>query len=487
MSTTTGRRDFPAQNEGAKHAAPSTGYNTKAEADDARTKLAKLKDTSKKLTTILISLGSGGLAFTCVNVTIFATDNHVSSWIAWLLDPLVSLALVAVLWADGVFTEIGGYKPRGWPFILRWFAGLTTWLMNCWDSLYPKEYGFTGIPEHPHAAGIVLHSAIPILVIVLSEAIAGYRKFVSTRGAEIQAVIDSYEAGLKVAAQIVADEKAAEKAEEKRRQQAEDDRARKAYDQEQADKRAARKRQEEREEKERDNALEKERLRIAGEAEAARTKALGEVERVKAEAQAAVVAAQSEAKIKAEQAAAQIEMDKLRFATDLTAEQDEARRERLRKEKEEAEAKEEADRVLAEEKAAAEAARSARLAAEEEAHRENDALIRAARREAARAAAAAESAEAGESDADTGADGMSREERDEQRRHAVEYAAKLQVAEKTITTKALGELYGRGPTWGRERWAEAGQRLKTDDIFNKRMQDLVDETEAGEKMAAAGH
>ncbi|MEU7161375.1 hypothetical protein [Streptomyces chrestomyceticus] len=77
------------------------------------------------------------MAFTCVNVTTFAVQHHVRGWVAWMLDPLASLALLTVLYVDGVLAEQGDRRASGWPFVLRWFAGLLTWIMNCWQSLYP--------------------------------------------------------------------------------------------------------------------------------------------------------------------------------------------------------------------------------------------------------------------------------------------------------------------------------------------------------------
>ncbi|MFA7762207.1 hypothetical protein [Streptomyces sp. NRRL S-448] len=66
----------------------------------------------------------------------FAIDHHVSPWIAWLLDPMVAVALGTVLIFDGRLSEYGLY-PSGWASVLHWFAGLGTWVMNCWTSPAP--------------------------------------------------------------------------------------------------------------------------------------------------------------------------------------------------------------------------------------------------------------------------------------------------------------------------------------------------------------
>lgn len=155
--------------------APAPRAVTAEDADKARKAIADLERTERLVTTVLVVLGLGGLIFTAVNVTLFAIDHHTHPGIAWMLDPLVSLALLGVLFIDGKLAA-HGYKPNGWPFVLRWFAGLSTWLMNCWASLYP-DGKFTGWPDHADPAGLLLHSVIPFLVILLAEAGAGYRKF----------------------------------------------------------------------------------------------------------------------------------------------------------------------------------------------------------------------------------------------------------------------------------------------------------------------
>ncbi|MFG2234392.1 hypothetical protein ACGFNX_31125 [Streptomyces sp. NPDC048723] len=43
----------------------------------------------------------------------FAIDHHVSPWIAWLLDPMVAVALGTVLIFDGRLSEYGLYPSGG--------------------------------------------------------------------------------------------------------------------------------------------------------------------------------------------------------------------------------------------------------------------------------------------------------------------------------------------------------------------------------------
>ncbi|WP_246361266.1 hypothetical protein [Haloechinothrix aidingensis] len=103
-----------------------------------------------------------GLAFTMVNVQQFAASGAGPwslTWIAaWLLDPMVSVVLIAVLRAEQITAR---YQVDTGPWIRRtkWFAFLATYVMNTWQS-------WGGL----HAAGIVLHSVPPLLVYLASEA-----------------------------------------------------------------------------------------------------------------------------------------------------------------------------------------------------------------------------------------------------------------------------------------------------------------------------
>ncbi|MEF3112469.1 hypothetical protein [Streptomyces chrestomyceticus] len=164
------------------------------------------------------------MVFTCVNVTTFAVQHHVRGWVAWMLDPLASLALLTVLYVDGVLAEQGGYRASGWPFVLRWFAGLSTWIMNCWQSLYPDGV-FRLVPEQADAGGLLLHSVAPFLLIILAEASAGYRTYLAARTAAHRATIRAWEDAL--AADRAARERQAQE-ERERAEAAEREQAREA-------------------------------------------------------------------------------------------------------------------------------------------------------------------------------------------------------------------------------------------------------------------
>jgi hypothetical protein len=102
-----------------------------------------------------------GLAFTMTNVQTFAAAGAAAwslPWLAaWLLDPMVSLVLIAVLRAEQV-TARYQVDTGQWTHRTKWFAFGATYLMNTWQSYVAL-----------HLAGVVLHSVPPVLVFLASE------------------------------------------------------------------------------------------------------------------------------------------------------------------------------------------------------------------------------------------------------------------------------------------------------------------------------
>lgn len=106
-----------------------------------------------------------GLAYTLVNVQQFAADGAPAwspGWlVAWLLDPMVSLVLIAVLRAEQVTARYQVALPR-WARRTKWLAFAATYLMNTWES-----WGFGD--EVFSASGVVLHSVPPLVVYAAAE------------------------------------------------------------------------------------------------------------------------------------------------------------------------------------------------------------------------------------------------------------------------------------------------------------------------------
>ncbi|MFZ3560828.1 hypothetical protein [Streptomyces sp. BH055] len=86
------------------------------------------------LTKALGAVAVLALVFTAVNITLFARSRGVPLGIAALLDPILSLALASVLFADARLASWGERPPHG-SAILRWFTGTAATLMNRWESI----------------------------------------------------------------------------------------------------------------------------------------------------------------------------------------------------------------------------------------------------------------------------------------------------------------------------------------------------------------
>ncbi|WP_148309915.1 hypothetical protein [Kutzneria albida] len=108
-----------------------------------------------------------GLGFTMTNVQAFAAaGTTVGSlpWLAaWLLDPTVSLVLLAILRAEQITSR---YQVQTGPWV-RWAKWLTlgaTYVMNTWASYAAGSL-----------SGVVLHSVPPLVVFVAAEAVTDLR------------------------------------------------------------------------------------------------------------------------------------------------------------------------------------------------------------------------------------------------------------------------------------------------------------------------
>ncbi|GJF07276.1 hypothetical protein [Pseudonocardia sp. D17] len=112
-----------------------------------------------------------GLAFTMVNVQTFAAagaDRFTAGWwVAWLLDPMVSLVLLAVLRAEQVTARYQVALPA-WGRRTKWLTFAATYAMNTWTS-----WGLAGAPLS--WSGVVLHSVPPLVVFATAETGPGLR------------------------------------------------------------------------------------------------------------------------------------------------------------------------------------------------------------------------------------------------------------------------------------------------------------------------
>ncbi|WP_231949740.1 hypothetical protein [Alloactinosynnema sp. L-07] len=108
-----------------------------------------------------------GLAFTMTNVQRFAAGSAVAwslPWLtAWLLDPMVSLVLLAILRAEQV-TARYRVATGAWVRRAKWFTLAATYVMNTWESWVAGS-----------VSGVVLHSVPPLVVFTAAEAVTDLR------------------------------------------------------------------------------------------------------------------------------------------------------------------------------------------------------------------------------------------------------------------------------------------------------------------------
>lgn len=106
-----------------------------------------------------------GLGFTMVNVQGFAAAGAAvfspGWWVAWLLDPMVSLVLLAVLRAEQVTARYQVTLPT-WARRTKWLTFAATYVMNTWTA-----WGLDGGPLS--WSGVVLHSVPPLVVFATAE------------------------------------------------------------------------------------------------------------------------------------------------------------------------------------------------------------------------------------------------------------------------------------------------------------------------------
>jgi hypothetical protein len=104
-----------------------------------------------------------GLCFTMTNVQQFAAAGaavgSLAWWSAWLLDPMVSLVLLAVLRAEQVTTRYQ-VNTGVWPRVAKWALLWATYVMNTWMSWAAGS-----------ASGVVLHTVAPLVVVIAAEAV----------------------------------------------------------------------------------------------------------------------------------------------------------------------------------------------------------------------------------------------------------------------------------------------------------------------------
>ncbi|MGO1053269.1 hypothetical protein [Crossiella sp. CA198] len=108
-----------------------------------------------------------GLAFTMANVQHFAAGGAPRfslPWLtAWLLDPMVSLILIAILRAEQIIAQ---YRLQTGPWVRRakWATLAATYAMNTWSAWASGD-----------GKAVLLHSVPPLVIFLAAEAITDLR------------------------------------------------------------------------------------------------------------------------------------------------------------------------------------------------------------------------------------------------------------------------------------------------------------------------
>jgi hypothetical protein len=115
-------------------------------------------------------------------VTAWAVEHGMDPAVAWLVDPLLSVALLAALLGEGVLAR-HGESGGAWPRVLRWGTAGATLTANTWAPIVAQE-----------PAGVVLHALPPLLLVVLAEAAPRLRLRLAALAARLDVQADHLEA-----------------------------------------------------------------------------------------------------------------------------------------------------------------------------------------------------------------------------------------------------------------------------------------------------
>jgi hypothetical protein len=144
----------------------------------------------------------GAMAYASVGVTLFANRHGVPLWAGWALDPLVSIALVAVLQARSVLARYGVELDSGWVTAVEVWAGAATLTMNVWQSAVSRD-----------PAGVVVHTVLPTLMILLAIASPWIRRKITEAVKVRRAAVERETAAREAAATAFRAERERERAE----------------------------------------------------------------------------------------------------------------------------------------------------------------------------------------------------------------------------------------------------------------------------------
>jgi hypothetical protein len=125
---------------------------------ELRAEAARVRRASRWVGAALWTVAAGAMVTAAATVTAWAVEHGMDPRVAWLVDPLLSVALLAALLGEGVLAR-HGESGGAWPRVLRWGTAGATLTANTWAPIVAQE-----------PAGVVLHALPPLLLVVLAEA-----------------------------------------------------------------------------------------------------------------------------------------------------------------------------------------------------------------------------------------------------------------------------------------------------------------------------
>lgn len=149
--------------------------------------------------------------FSLGNVRQFALAHGIADPLAWVIAPAVDVALIAALAADA-FLSRHQIDPGPWAKRLRIFPSVSTLTLNAWVPVSEGD-----------VAGIILHSTLPILLIILGESAVPYRfaftQTVQKVAEERSRAVEEERSRLERERQVEKDRERAEEEERERREE----------------------------------------------------------------------------------------------------------------------------------------------------------------------------------------------------------------------------------------------------------------------------
>jgi hypothetical protein len=145
-----------------------------ADLDSVRGRHTSLQRAVRAFTVAMAVVVLFAMGTAAVEVQKFAVTAGFAEVSAWLLDPVVGLALVVLMLGETLIADAGGKAPRG-ASLVRHLAGGVTLVMNCWPSYAAGR-----------ADSVLLHAVMPALLIGFAAVAPQFRRALAGQLAQLR-------------------------------------------------------------------------------------------------------------------------------------------------------------------------------------------------------------------------------------------------------------------------------------------------------------